>query len=68
MTAPVCTKCGERPASKDGIRGGVQRYRSVCGSCRWDQRTEDIRDERAVLYKAAQQSEVKMMAERRLRS
>jgi hypothetical protein len=67
MTAPVCRECGKRPASKDGTRGGVQRYRSICGSCRWDQRMEDIRDERTALYKAAQQSEVKMLAERRLR-
>lgn len=67
MTTPICKKCGKLPASKDGKRKGVQRYRAVCGRCRWDQRMADFRDERAELYKAAQQSEVKMLAERRLR-
>ena len=67
MAAPICQQCGKRPASKDGKRGGIQRYRAVCGRCRWDHRMEDIRDERTALYKAAQQSEVKMLAERRLR-
>lgn len=68
MAAPICQQCGKRPASKDGKRGGIQRYRAVCGRCRWDHRMEDIRDERTALYKAAQQSEVKMLAERRLRA
>ena len=67
MSAPTCKQCGERPASKDGKKSGKQRYRAVCGRCRWDHRMEDIRDERTALYKAAQQSEVKMLAERRLR-
>jgi hypothetical protein len=67
MTAPICTQCGKRHASKDGKRNGMQRYRTVCGPCRWGQRMADIRDERTALYKAAQQSEVKMLAERRLR-
>ena len=67
MAAPICQRCGKRAASKDGKRGGIQRYRSICGSCRWDQRTEDIRDERTALYKIARRSEVRFLAERRLR-
>lgn len=55
MSAPICQQCEKRPASKDGTRGGVQRYRSICGRCRWDQRMEDIRDERTALYQTAQQ-------------
>ena len=67
MTAPTCKKCNQRPASKDGIRNGVQRYRTVCGTCRWDKRNTVIEQKHDVLYKAAQQSEVKMLAERGLR-
>ena len=68
MTAPVCKTCGERPASKDGKRGGVQRYRTVCGTCRWDKRNTTIRDVRTALYEASRLSASEALGERRLRA
>ena len=65
---PTCTQCGKRPVVKDGkTKKGKVRYRSRCGSCAWKNRMEGVRDERTTLYKAAQQSEVRMLSERRLR-
>lgn len=68
MTAPTCKKCNQRPASKDGIRNGVQRYRTVCGTCRWDKRNTTIRDVRTALYEASRLSASEALGERRLRA
>ena len=69
MTTPLCKQCGVRPVTKNGLtKTGRQRWRSRCGSCQWSNRMSDVRDERSALYKAAQRSEVNMLAERRLRA